>query len=346
MSSHKLLSALEVLNSDFDPATLPERAVNAAMRMIGCDLLTFDFFSNSERYEDTAWANNPMVLDPEFMLPFGELLHQHPIVKISLDNPNGDALKITDVVSQAEFERTDLYNEFYRSIGVNKQMGCALLSEGDLTMTYAFTRQQADFTDREKAIASLAAPHFVNAIRNGFAFKRLSTALDAGGSGVIAVDRSGKTTFTSQFARFLLVRYFPGEKTNADGLPETLAAWLRTAILSSRSREVQVPVRPYRIENQHGSLTIRLLDNRQTHEDILLLEEKPPLSPESFSHLPVTKRESEILFWIAQGKTDPEIAILCGISIRTVQKHVENIYTKLGVESRTAALRQIFENLY
>jgi ATP/maltotriose-dependent transcriptional regulator MalT len=48
---------------------------------------------------------------------------------------------------------------------------------------------------------------------------------------------------------------------------------------------------------------------------------------------------TKVLFWITEGKTDPDIAMLCDISLRTVQKHVENIYRKLGVESRTAALR-------
>jgi DNA-binding CsgD family transcriptional regulator len=51
----------------------------------------------------------------------------------------------------------------------------------------------------------------------------------------------------------------------------------------------------------------------------------------------LTAREVEVLGWVAEGKTNPEIGIILGTSWRTVQKHVENILRKLGVETRTAA---------
>ncbi len=52
----------------------------------------------------------------------------------------------------------------------------------------------------------------------------------------------------------------------------------------------------------------------------------------------LTPRENEVLHWLAHGKTDAQIAALLGLSPRTVQKHLEHIYIKLGVETRTAAV--------
>lgn len=52
----------------------------------------------------------------------------------------------------------------------------------------------------------------------------------------------------------------------------------------------------------------------------------------------LTPREQQVLRWLACGKTDTEIAALLGLSPRTVQKHLEHIYVKLGVETRTAAV--------
>lgn len=52
----------------------------------------------------------------------------------------------------------------------------------------------------------------------------------------------------------------------------------------------------------------------------------------------LTLREGEVMCWLACGKTDAEIAALLSISPRTVQKHLEHIYVKLGVETRTAAV--------
>jgi DNA-binding CsgD family transcriptional regulator len=52
---------------------------------------------------------------------------------------------------------------------------------------------------------------------------------------------------------------------------------------------------------------------------------------------PLTPREEEVLRWVAAGKSDLQIAAIVGASVRTVHKHLENAYVKLGVENRTAA---------
>jgi len=60
----------------------------------------------------------------------------------------------------------------------------------------------------------------------------------------------------------------------------------------------------------------------------------PALSPD----VPLTPREREVLRWVAAGKTDRDIAAIVGGSVRTVHKHLQHIYAKLGVETRTAAV--------
>lgn len=57
------------------------------------------------------------------------------------------------------------------------------------------------------------------------------------------------------------------------------------------------------------------------------------------AHLGLSPRETEVLGWVIQGKTNPEIGAILGISHRTAQKHLERIYTRLGVENRHAAIR-------
>jgi DNA-binding CsgD family transcriptional regulator len=53
----------------------------------------------------------------------------------------------------------------------------------------------------------------------------------------------------------------------------------------------------------------------------------------------LTSRESEVLAWVGEGKRDAEIALVLGVSVRTVNKHVQSILAKLHVETRTAAAR-------
>ena len=51
----------------------------------------------------------------------------------------------------------------------------------------------------------------------------------------------------------------------------------------------------------------------------------------------VTSREAEVLLWIARGKSNRDIGEILGLSPRTVNKHLETVYEKLGVENRASA---------
>jgi DNA-binding CsgD family transcriptional regulator len=59
--------------------------------------------------------------------------------------------------------------------------------------------------------------------------------------------------------------------------------------------------------------------------------------------LGITARESEVLAWVAKGKTNAEIAVILSLAARTVKKHLQNIFCKLGVENRTAAATRVWD---
>jgi DNA-binding NarL/FixJ family response regulator len=67
--------------------------------------------------------------------------------------------------------------------------------------------------------------------------------------------------------------------------------------------------------------------------------------PEELESLGLTPREAEVLFWVARGKTNDEIATVLGIGLTTVKKHLESTYSKLGVENRTTAAAMALEHL-
>jgi DNA-binding NarL/FixJ family response regulator len=68
-------------------------------------------------------------------------------------------------------------------------------------------------------------------------------------------------------------------------------------------------------------------------------------TPETLVRLGLTPREAEILSWVIQGKTNPEIGIILGIQLTTVKKHLESTFAKLGVENRTAAVTLALEKI-
>jgi DNA-binding NarL/FixJ family response regulator len=75
-------------------------------------------------------------------------------------------------------------------------------------------------------------------------------------------------------------------------------------------------------------------------------EFKPDFSStEPLLNLGLTPRATEALLWLAQGKTNPDIASILGITESTVKKHVQEIFEKLGVETRGAATVRALETL-
>lgn len=68
-------------------------------------------------------------------------------------------------------------------------------------------------------------------------------------------------------------------------------------------------------------------------------------TPADLEPLGLTPREAEVLFWVARGKTNDEIATVLGIGLTTVKKHLESTFTKLSVENRTTAAAMALERM-
>ena len=95
----------------------------------------------------------------------------------------------------------------------------------------------------------------------------------------------------------------------------------------------------------HEGQSLHLTLSRRKRELLLLLEEKPDHVLPSLDQYQLTPREREVLSWVAKGKTNRDIAEILGMSPRTVNKHLEQIFPKLGVENRTAAARVALKTL-
>src|SRR5262249_35971211 len=111
--------------------------------------------------------------------------------------------------------------------------------------------------------------------------------------------------------------------------------------LADAMDHVPMPRKPLVIEGRQGRLVIRLLSG--DGESCLVLERLrtaiPPAALES--RFGLTAREAEILAWVAQGKSNAAVAGIVSAEPRTVEKHLERIYRKLGVDSRFAAIRAV-----
>ncbi|MBR0567259.1 response regulator [Azoarcus sp. L1K30] len=151
-------------------------------------------------------------------------------------------------------------------------------------------------------------------------------ALDIGGHGVIMLDAQGRIAWQSPQAIGWLSDLF--------GRPADAAAWLQALIEDPSRRAGQtLPLRDGR------SLHLQPLGPAGMGETLFFLSVRlPGMKHVTGSNLSsLTRREAEVLSWVAKGKTNRDIADILGMSPRTVNKHLEHVFEKLGVETRAAA---------
>ena len=173
-------------------------------------------------------------------------------------------------------------------------------------------------------------------------------ALDAFGYATITVrERDGRLMWQTPLARELLLRYCG---THAPDTPPVVLQWLRRHVpeWQSGGQPLSEPPR-LTLENGPRRLTFRLhlvvgdpadpSPNGEGGDWLIVMQETSDASVlealvQAFG---LTAREAEVLYWVAKGKINRDIADILGASPATVKKHLERIHAKLGVETRTAA---------
>ncbi len=159
-------------------------------------------------------------------------------------------------------------------------------------------------------------------------------ALDTSGRPALSVDASGNPQWLTPMARQMIERLFPESAPGASGLPAPfrLAVQQFHGVAPAPGTCIPVPSGSSTLEATflgHTSAShwlFRLAERRDGEEERVL-----------GSELGLTARESEVLLWISRGKQNREVSEILGISPRTVNKHLEQIFAKMGVENRASA---------
>jgi DNA-binding CsgD family transcriptional regulator len=116
-------------------------------------------------------------------------------------------------------------------------------------------------------------------------------------------------------------------------VPLEVPGYVTAVSINRRSDFSRGEIRKLRLFSAH---LVRAYLNAQTITRLGAFASEVP-HPELLHHLDLTPQESHIMHWLIQGKRDGEIATILNSKTRTVQKHTQHIFTKLGVETRTAA---------
>jgi DNA-binding CsgD family transcriptional regulator len=278
---------------------------------------------------------------------FDRHFREHPLVRFHGSHPGGPTQRISDCMSAGAFRNSALHADYYRRIGINHVMALPLWIDRENVISVVFNRNHADFKDSERAVLDAVRRPLAAMYRNlvaceqaGIGLKRVSRLASDSGWLMMQVSTSGRILDAPAEALRLLRQFFSQDSADRKTrIPRALSEWL------SHSRSWGLD-RPAIHGGEHFStarfgvrLTVHFVPDTECASSGYLLLKSERLDPQAahLKQLPVTERERQILALVAGGKTNAEIAVVLSISPRTVQKHLEHIFQKLGVETRTAA---------
>ncbi len=225
------LDTLHAIGQDcVDGGDFARRGVQCLPRLVSSELTTLSV-CNLDSGHRRVVCDQPGAISRRELEVFDRYFYDHPLVREHGRNPVAVTRRIEDLLSCSAFQRSPLFNDYYRAIRIDHVMAVPIHVDRHVLVSFVVNRSKRGFSDRDRERVEVIRPHLGHLYR-----------------------------------------------------------------LSARKNEA--------------------------------LEEIEAL----------TARERDVLGWLGAGKTDKDIAAILAISPRTVQKHLQRIYEKLGVETRTAAV--------
>lgn len=338
-----VLALLRDLYTAPAPEAFVERLLGALRRMTGSDIAGYNEYNPRRR---RVWyVAEPVGADPPGGSElFSRFSHEHPLISRYRRTKDGRAYKISDFLSRSRLHRLGLYGEYFRRCAPAVEDLIAVhfaQRRSGFVAALALGRSRRDYTERERLLLNLVRPHMGAAYalverraRLRRRFTAANGALEALPQGVIALDGTSNTM--NRRARDILAQY--ADSVPRGRLPERLDRWagVQRGLLDSEEG-IAAPPAPFVLRRGERSLVVRMLRRSGAGPILLLDEHRSVPDPLRLRRFGLTRRESDVTAILAQGRSNKEIARLLGITPKTVEKHLERVYAKLGVGTRTAA---------
>lgn len=306
---------------------LTERLLLHARELWHADVALHERFDAQGRH--LAYVMNPAPttfiasLEPVFV----EFWPQHPYFHdLAAVLTSGRVTFISDRVSQRRFRDTGLWNEVYIHLRAKDQLMLGGAITREEVWTLGLNRIGRNFGPRDRELGQFLQPRLTRLFQRHTQRERARTSaevLAAANTSFLVVDSRGCILEFSPGARDLLaVTRTPLPANNR--IPDLRRIWGSGLPPGSVIRHSVGALEAVATTAALDRPALVLLGHRDTTGKAQLAQ-------------PLTAREAETLHWLSEGKTNTEIGRLLGISPRTVAKHCEHLFAKLGVENRLGA---------
>jgi DNA-binding CsgD family transcriptional regulator len=324
-----------------DLDTLTEALANAMPRLLDTEIGGYNE-ADPGRSRFTTRLSQGVNFPQQSFEVWAAFAHENPLVNHILSHPDDlGVYRFTDFVDQQTFRATSLCAELYTPLRAEHQISMPFPVMDGAAVALTFNRD-VDYTEREREILTLAQPCLIAAYRNAQRLTDLRTGhhdllawLESTHSPVAVLTLRGRILGASPGILELIERFAADPKRRPDRLPDGVARWWRRAIAAP---ELGGPVvAPLVLRRDDEALRLTAIRTASGQSGILALQVSKVAHESTGSPLKLTHRELEVFRAIGHGMNNKAIASAFGLSVRTVEKHVENLLNKLGVKSRTAA---------
>lgn len=358
---YNLNQSIQELYTLHDLDTFGVSALSIVSRLVPNDLPVFHSTHVRTRQISSTFLPNFPGFTPELEQAANRYSNEHPITQHMPRTLTG-VYKVSDFVTQEQLHRlAGIYQQFLRPLNTEDQMFLFLLNPNPLSWVkllqseanlvgLALHRPQRNFSERDRIVLNLLRPHLYQAHSNARKYQKLQQNLNKLQQsldclGVVILETQGRVRSISPQVSVWLEAYFE-KPTCSHQLPDLLRSWVKYRINCLKNpHHLQQTCLPLRIQAAERELVIRLVIEPSGNRYLLMFEERDLYLLNSLEMLGLSDRETEVLYWIIQGKDNKAIASQLSIYPSTVRKHLENIYNKLDVESRTEAIAQALTKL-
>jgi len=340
--AEKLSSCIGRLYACHDKNRFDEVVLDAVPRVVEADHATFNLLAPA--FPKAVVVGVPQLGDHERRERlFAQYLDEQPVILHYLRTGDPSAHKLSDFLTVREYHRLNIYRELYRDLGYEDQFGLWFFPPGAEMVAIALARDRRNFTERDRRLLNLLRPHLAQAYQQAEEISRLHRLLEgkeadgpARVSTIVLDERFRPVVYRAE-ARRWIESFFSHRRKGARRLPGDLERWVRQRRERCRGHGVMA-------RRRDGTrLLVRLLPEDENRSLLVLELQTMTESSGTLRKTGLTRREIEVLRQLEQGKTNDEIAVVLGISPFTVRTHLEHIFAKLDVHTRTAAVCRMRE---
>ncbi|WP_166443091.1 helix-turn-helix transcriptional regulator [Phragmitibacter flavus] len=301
------------------------------------------------------WAQEAVDLVPTFC----QHVQDHPQFMALCQGKSARVDSVSDYVSRKAWRATGMFDEVISKIAAEDQMSTSTPLNDRVMFSLVVNRDGWGFGGQERALLALLAPHAIQAWRTRWLLKRIGLQQTGGFNSTLPdlcfqamIDSFGNVVEAEEGAlRWLRETFAAKIFALTPVLPEPLLSWLRSTLAQVQSGGESLASLPLstQVTSPRGiHLQARLAPGPLYGLHAIAIErmaDPVSLGIARLQKLNLSERQAEVLYWLAEGKTNDEIAGILRISLFTVKAHLRTIFNLLMVENRHSAAAMAWQHL-